>query len=248
MPRARSAGRNCLESEASSYHAPGTCTFYGTANTNQMLMEIMGLHLPGSSFVNPNTKLRDELTRAAARRALAITALGNDYMPVGRMLDERAWANAIVGLHATGGSTNHTIHLIAMAAAGGVSLTWQDFADIAEVVPLLCRVYPNGKADVNQFQAAGGTGFVIRELLSAGLLHDDVETIWGRGLDRYAAEAGLADDGSAGVPRPAADDGGRGDRPPGRRTVPADRRAEAAARSDSAGRWLRPRPWPRNGT
>jgi len=185
-----------LESEARSYHAPGTCTFYGTANTNQMLMEIMGLHLPGSSFVNPNTKLRDELTRAAARRALAITALGNDYMPVGRMLDERAWANAIVGLHATGGSTNHTIHLIAMAAAGGVALTWQDFADIAEIVPLLCRVYPNGKADVNQFQAAGGTGFVIRELLSAGLLHDDVETIWGRGLDRYAAEAGLAADGS----------------------------------------------------
>jgi phosphogluconate dehydratase len=161
-----------------------------------MLMEVMGLHLPGSAFVNPNTPLRDELTRAAARRALAITALGNEYTPVGRVLDERAFVNAIVGLHATGGSTNLTIHLLAMAAAGGITLTWDDFADLAELVPLLCRVYPNGKADVNHFQAAGGTGFVIRELLSAGLLHSDVETVSGKGLARYAAEPGLGPDGA----------------------------------------------------
>jgi phosphogluconate dehydratase len=180
-----------LEAEARSYHAPGTCTFYGTANTNQFLMEMMGLHLPGAAFVNPNTPLRDELTRAATRRAFEITALGNDYRPVGRLLDERAWVNAITGLHATGGSTNHTIHLIAMAAAGGITLTWDDFADLAEKVPLLCRVYPNGKADVNQFQAAGGTGFVIRELLGEGLLHADVRTVWGDGLLPYAAEPGL---------------------------------------------------------
>ncbi len=191
-----------LESEAQSYHGPGTCTFYGTANTNQMLMEIMGLHLPGASFVNPNTPLRDELTRAATRRALAITALGNDYTPVGRMLDERAFVNGIVGLHATGGSTNHTIHLVAMAAAAGITLSWDDFADIAEVVPLLCRIYPNGKADVNHFQAAGGMGFLTRELLGAGLLHADVTTVWGEGLDPYMSEPALDPDGTLGW-RPA---------------------------------------------
>jgi len=185
-----------LEAEAQSYHGPGTCTFYGTANTNQMLMEIMGLHLPGSSFVNPNTPLRDALTIEAAKRALAITALGNEFIPIGRLMDERAVVNGVVGLHATGGSTNHTIHLIAMAAAAGIALTWDDFADLAEITPLLCRVYPNGKADVNHFHAAGGTGFLIRELIGAGLLHDDVATILGGGLDRYTVEPGLGADGA----------------------------------------------------
>ena len=182
-----------LASEMGSYHGPGTCTFYGTANTNQMLMEIMGLQLPGSSFVNPGTPLRDALTIEAARRALATTALGNNYTPIGRVLDERAFANGIVGLHATGGSTNHTIHLIAMARAAGIVLTWDDFAALAEITPLLCRVYPNGQADVNHFHAAGGMGFLIRELLDGGLLHD-VPTIWGS-LRTYATEPVLAADG-----------------------------------------------------
>ena len=184
-----------LASEAAAYHGPGTCTFYGTANTNQMLMEIMGLHLPGSSFINPNTPLREELTRVATRRALAITALGNEYTPVGKMMDEKVWVNGIVGLHATGGSTNHTIHLIAMAAAAGITLTWTDMADLAEATPLLCRIYPNGKADVNHFHAAGGTGFLIGTLLREGLLHEDVQTVWGPGLSNYATEAGLNDEG-----------------------------------------------------
>lgn len=190
-------GRDALlEAEAQSYHGPGTCTFYGTANTNQMVMEIMGLHLPGASFVNPNTPLRDALTKAAAERAMAITALGNDYTPVGRMLDERAFVNGVVGLHATGGSTNHTLHLVAMAAAAGIRLTWDDFADLAEATPLLTRIYPNGKADVNHFHAAGGMGFVIRELLGDGLLHRDVETVWGKGLDAYVQEPMLGADGA----------------------------------------------------
>jgi len=185
-------GRDALlEAEARSYHAPGTCTFYGTANSNQMLMEIMGLHLPGASFVNPDTPLRDALTRAATRRALAITALGNAYTPLGRVVDEKAVVNGVVGLNATGGSTNLTIHLIAMAAAAGIALTWEDFADLAEVTPLLCRIYPNGKADVNHFQAAGGMGVLIRELLAAGLVHPDVTTVWGTGLDGYLAEPRL---------------------------------------------------------
>ena len=183
-----------LKSEMASYHGPGTCTFYGTANTNQMLMEIMGLQLPGSSFVNPNTPLRDALTTEAARRALAITASGNSYTPIGRLLDERAFANGVVGLHATGGSTNHTIHLVAMARAAGITLTWDDFAALAEVTPLLCRIYPNGQADVNHFHAAGGMGFLIRELLAGGLLHPDVSTVWGP-LSAYAHEPMLADDG-----------------------------------------------------
>ena len=178
-----------LEAESRSYHAPGTCTFYGTANTNQMLMEIMGLHLPGSSFVNPDTPLRDALTAHAARRVSEITALGNDYTPVGEMLDERAFVNGIVGWHATGGSTNHSMHLLAMAAAGGIELTWDDLADLSEVVPLLARVYPNGLADVNHFHAAGGMAYLIRELLAEGLLHDDVRTIAGEGgMQRYTAE------------------------------------------------------------
>ncbi len=185
-----------LEAEAQSYHGPGTCTFYGTANTNQMVMEIMGLHLPGASFVNPNTPLRDALTRAATERAMAITALGNDYIPVGRMLDERAFVNGVVGLHATGGSTNHTMHLVAMAAAAGIQLSWDDFSDLAQTTPLLTRIYPNGKADVNHFHAAGGMGFVIRELLGAGLLHRDVETVWGSGLDAYVQEPALGADGA----------------------------------------------------
>ncbi|WP_245504452.1 phosphogluconate dehydratase [Lichenihabitans psoromatis] len=184
-----------LESEAAAYHGPGTCTFYGTANTNQMMMEIMGLHLPGASFVNPNTPLRDALTKAAAKRAMEITALGNAYTPLGRMLDEKAFVNSIIGLHATGGSTNHTLHLVAMAAAAGIKLTWDDFSDLAEVVPLLTRVYPNGKADVNHFHAAGGMAVVIGELLDAGLLHPDVATVNGEGLDSYTREPVLGHDG-----------------------------------------------------
>ncbi|MFG1426720.1 phosphogluconate dehydratase [Roseixanthobacter glucoisosaccharinicivorans] len=190
-------GRDALlEAESKSYHGPGTCTFYGTANTNQMMMEIMGVHLPGASFVNPNTPLRDALTREGTKRALANSALGNHYTPLGRMLDEKAFVNGVVGLHATGGSTNHTLHIVAMAAAAGIVLTWNDFSDLADVVPLLTRVYPNGKADVNHFHAAGGMGFVIRELLSAGLLHEDVETVWGTGLSGYTAEPGLDENGA----------------------------------------------------
>ncbi|MBE0693007.1 MAG: phosphogluconate dehydratase [Aquamicrobium sp.] len=191
-----------LEAESKSYHGPGTCTFYGTANSNQMLMEIMGLHTPGASFVNPNTPLREALTKEAAKRALAITALGNEFTPVGRMFDERSVVNGVVGLHATGGSTNHTIHLIAMAAAAGISLTWQDISDLSDIVPLLARVYPNGLADVNHFHAAGGMGFLIRELIDAGYLHEDVRTVWGEGLRPYAIEPRLAPDGT--VARPPA--------------------------------------------
>nr|WP_210308486.1 phosphogluconate dehydratase [Prosthecomicrobium pneumaticum] len=190
-------GRDALlEAESASYHGPGTCTFYGTANTNQMLMEIMGLHLPGASFVNPNTPLRDALTRAAAKRALAITALGNEYTPIGEIIDERAVVNGVVGLNATGGSTNHTLHLVAMARAAGIVLTWDDFSEISDVVPLLARVYPNGLADVNHFHAAGGMAFLIRELLGAGLLHEDVTTVWGTGLSGYTAEPRIEADGT----------------------------------------------------
>ena len=185
-----------LESESKSYHGPGTCTFYGTANSNQMLMEIMGLHIPGSSFINPNTPLRDAMTKEAAKRALQITACGNDYTPVGAMLDERSFVNGVVGLNATGGSTNHTIHLIAMAAAAGIKLTWQDISDISATVPLLARVYPNGLADVNHFHAAGGMGYLIRELLDAGLLHEDVRTVWGETLRDYTIEPALNADGT----------------------------------------------------
>lgn len=199
----RKIGRDeLLKSEMGSYHGPGTCTFYGTANTNQMLMEVMGLHLPGAAFVNPGTRLREALTREAARRALSLTASGNAYTPLGRMLDERAFANGIVGLHATGGSTNHTIHLPAMAAAAGITLTWQDLSDLAEITPLLARVYPNGKADVNHFHAAGGMAFVIRELLDAGLLHEDVGTVFGGGLRAYAAEPFAEGDGVTWRPVP----------------------------------------------
>ncbi|KAA0969088.1 phosphogluconate dehydratase [Aureimonas fodinaquatilis] len=194
-----------LEAESASYHGPGTCTFYGTANSNQMLMEIMGLHMPGASFINPNTPLRDALTREATKRALAITALGNEYTPAGMVVDERAVVNGVVGLHATGGSTNHTMHLVAMAAAAGISLTWQDISDLSEIVPLLARVYPNGLADVNHFHAAGGMGFLIRELLDAGLLHEDVRTVFGTGLRAYASEAlmGPQGQGVTRIPAPA---------------------------------------------
>ncbi len=180
-----------LETESKSYHGPGTCTFYGTANSNQMLMEVMGLHLPGSAFVHPNTELRDALTAAAAKRAAAITALGDEFIPVGRVIDERAVVNGIVGLLATGGSTNHTMHLVAIARAAGIRIDWNDFSDLSDVVPLLARVYPNGKADVNHFHAAGGMGYLIRELLDAGLLHEDVLTVAGQGLRRYADEPWL---------------------------------------------------------
>lgn len=185
-----------LDAESKSYHGPGTCTFYGTANSNQMLMEFMGLHTPGSSFVNPGTPLRDALTREAAKRALAITAVGNEYTPVGRMIDERSIVNAVVGLNATGGSTNHTMHLIAIAAAAGIKLSWQDISDISDRIPLLARVYPNGMADVNHFAAAGGLGFVMRELLDAGLLHEDVGTVWGTGLREYTVEVKADSEGA----------------------------------------------------
>jgi len=186
-------GREALmAAEMASYHAPGTCTFYGTANSNQMLMEFMGLQLPGSSFVNPGTPLREALTVAGVHRAAEITALGPDYTPISAILDERAFVNGMVGLMATGGSTNHVIHLPAMARAAGILLDLQDFHEISAVVPLLARVYPNGLADVNHFHAAGGLGFMIAQLLDAGLLHGDVRTIAGPGLDRYRQEPRLA--------------------------------------------------------
>ena len=177
-----------LEAESAAYHAPGTCTFYGTANSNQMLMEFMGLQLPSGSFVNPGTELRSMLTDEAVSRILRNTHLGKNYIPVGEIVDEKAIINAIVGLLATGGSTNHTIHLIAIARAAGITIDWNDFAELSSAVPLLARVYPNGIADVNHFHAAGGLGFVIRELLGAGLLHDDVTTILGKGMRKFTDE------------------------------------------------------------
>jgi phosphogluconate dehydratase len=183
-----------LEAESKSYHSAGTCTFYGTANSNQMLMEIMGLHLPGASFVNPNTPLRDALTREATKRALSLSAQGNNYTPIGHIMDEKAIVNGLVGLHATGGSTNHTMHLIAMAAAAGIQITWDDMSDLSDATPLLARVYPNGIADVNHFHAAGGMGFLIKELLNDGYLHEDVKTVWGTGLSGYTVEAKLIED------------------------------------------------------
>ncbi|WP_375690256.1 phosphogluconate dehydratase [Pseudooceanicola sp. LIPI14-2-Ac024] len=177
-----------MAAEMASYHSPGTCTFYGTANSNQMLMEFMGLHLPGASFVNPNTPLRDALTVAGTERALEITALGNDYRPAGEVLDERAFVNGIVGLMATGGSTNLVLHMPAMARAAGIQLATEDFDEISQATPLMAKVYPNGLADVNHFHAAGGLGYMIGELLKAGLLHEDVKTVAGDGLSRYTEE------------------------------------------------------------
>ena len=193
-----------MAAEMASYHGPGTCTFYGTANTNQMLMEFMGLHLPGASFVNPGTPLRDALTAAAAERALAITAQGNDYRPVSAVLDERAFVNGLVGLMATGGSTNLVLHLPAMARAAGVILDLEDFADISAAVPLMAKVYPNGLADVNHFHAAGGLAFLIGDLLDAGLLHADVCTVAGDGLHLYRREPRLAEGRLTYVPGPEA--------------------------------------------
>ena len=193
-----------LACEAKAYHSAGTCTFYGTANSNQMLMEILGLHIPGTAFINPGTPLREALTRAAARRIIQITALGPSPIAIGAMLDERSFVNAIVGVLATGGSTNHTMHLIAMAKAAGIQLTWDDFADLSAVVPLLARVYPNGSADVNQFHAAGGLGFIIRELLDAGLLHEGVGTVMGTGLRAYTREPWLDNGALAWREAPAA--------------------------------------------
>jgi phosphogluconate dehydratase len=177
-----------LQSEMASYHGPGTCTFYGTANSNQMLMEMMGLHLPGSAFVHPGTPLRDALTAAATQRAVAITAGKPDYAPLSRVVDEKAIVNGVVGLLATGGSTNHTLHLVAIARAAGIEITWDDFADLSAVTPMLAKVYPNGTKDVNHFHAAGGMAFVVRELLDAGLAHGDVTTIAGPGLRHYQRE------------------------------------------------------------
>jgi phosphogluconate dehydratase len=182
-----------LEAESGSYHSPGTCTFYGTANSNQVLLEAMGVQLPGSSFVNPGTPLRDALTRAAVERALRITALGADYRPLGRLIDERAIVNAVVALMATGGSTNHTIHWIAVARAAGIALTWDDMDELSQLVPLLARVYPNGEADVNRFHAAGGIAFVFRELMDAGLMHADLDTVVPGGMRAYADDPRLSE-------------------------------------------------------
>ena len=181
-----------LAAESGAYHSAGTCTFYGTANSNQMLMEFMGLQLPGGSFVNPGTEMRDALTAEAVSRVLDITHLGDNYIPMGHIVDEKAVINGIIGLLATGGSTNHTIHLIAMAKAAGITIDWQDFDDLSRVIPLLARVYPNGIADVNHFHAAGGLGFIMRELLDAGLLHEDVKTILGDGMRLFCTEPTLA--------------------------------------------------------
>jgi phosphogluconate dehydratase len=180
-----------LEAEAASYHSAGTCTFFGTANSNQLIMEVLGLHLPGSSFVNPGTPLREALTRAAGERVAALTRQGGEYTPIGEIVDEKAIVNACVALLAAGGSTNHTLHLVAIARAAGIALTWEDLSDLSAVVPSIARIYPNGAADVNHFHAAGGIGFLVHTLLRAGLLHDDVRTIAGHGLWRYTTEPKL---------------------------------------------------------
>jgi phosphogluconate dehydratase len=182
-----------LESESASYHRAGTCTFYGTANSNQMMMEVMGLHMPGAAFINPGTKLRQELTRAATHR-LAQIGRGDNYRPLGHCIDEKAIVNACIGLLATGGSTNHAIHLPAIARAAGIQLDWQDLDELSAAVPLIARVYPNGSGDVNHFHAAGGMGFVIRELLDAGLLHRDIMTVAGDDLGAYGKEPHLDGD------------------------------------------------------
>ncbi|MBT2211306.1 phosphogluconate dehydratase [Actinomadura sp. NEAU-AAG7] len=196
-----------LAAESASYHSPGTCTFYGTANSNQLLMEVMGLHLPGASFVPPGTGLRDALTEAAARRVLKLTDLADEYTPIGQLMDERALVNGVVALLATGGSTNHTLHLVAMAAAAGIELTWDDFDELSKVTPLLTRLYPNGTADVNHFHAAGGTAFLIGELIDAGLVHEDARTVGGGTLAAYRRTPELGADGRA-VWRDAAPESG----------------------------------------
>lgn len=205
-----------LDAESASYHGPGTCTFYGTANSNQMLMEAMGLHLPGTAFVNPNTPLRDALTVASAEQALRITALGDDYRPIGRTVDEKAIVNAMVGLAATGGSTNHALHLVAIARAAGLIVDWTDLDELSQATPLLARVYPNGSADVNDFHRAGGLGFVLRELIDAGLMHGDLRCVHGGDLRRQTQVPELdgtrlvwrdapARSGDTGIVRPVAE-------------------------------------------
>ena len=193
-----------LESESASYHSPGTCTFYGTANSNQMMLELMGLHVPGASFVPPNTPLRSALTRKAVHRLVEIGREGADYRPMGRVVDEKAIVNAAVGLLATGGSTNHAIHIPAMARAAGIQIDWQDLDELSAAVPLIARVYPNGGADVNHFHAAGGMGYVVRELIDAGLAHGDVLTVAEGGMATYAEEPHLDDGALAWKPAPAA--------------------------------------------
>ena len=192
-----------LASESASYHSPGTCTFYGTANSNQIMLELMGLHLPAASFVPPNTPLRTALTRAAVHRLAVIGREGSDYRPMARVVDEKAIVNAAVGLLCTGGSTNHAIHLPAMARAAGIKLDWQDLDELSSAVPLLARVYPNGAGDVNHFHAAGGVSFLVRELLDAGLAHDDVLTVAEGGMAAYASEPVLADGALDWQPAPA---------------------------------------------
>ena len=182
-----------LEAESASYHAAGTCTFFGTANSNQLVVEVMGLHLPGASFVAPNTQLREELTKAAARQATRLTQQSGNYMPIGQMVDERSIVNAIVALLATGGSTNLTMHIIAFARAAGIIINFQDFNDLSRAVPLITKIYPNGHADINHFQEAGGMALLFKELINSGLLHEDVETICGRGLTRYTQKPVLED-------------------------------------------------------
>jgi len=196
--------KELLESESASYHSPGTCTFYGTANSNQMMMEIMGLHLPGSSFVNPYTPLRDELTAQAARQVLKFTALGDDYRPIAHMVSEKAIINAVIGLLATGGSTNHTMHLVAIARASGITLNWDDFDNLSKAIPQLTKIYPNGPADVNHFHAAGGMGVLIAELLKNGLLHGDILTVADeKGMNSYTQEPKLLDEKLVWEPCPA---------------------------------------------
>ncbi|MDR5865563.1 phosphogluconate dehydratase [Halomonas koreensis] len=189
----KASREDLLEAESESYHSPGTCTFYGTANSNQLMMEMMGLHLPGTSFVNPGTEMREALTRFATEQAVRNTEPGGDYRPFYRQIDERAIVNAVVGLLASGGSTNHTMHLVAMAAAAGLTLTWEDFTELSAVTPSLMKVYPNGQADINHFQAAGGMAYLFRELLGAGLIHGDIPTVFGTDMSAYTREPFLED-------------------------------------------------------
>ncbi|SEL04852.1 phosphogluconate dehydratase [Halomonas daqiaonensis] len=189
----KASREDLLEAESESYHSPGTCTFYGTANSNQLMMEMMGLHLPGTSFVNPGTEMREALTRYATEQTVRNTEPGGDYRPFYKQIDERAIVNAIVGLLASGGSTNHTLHLVAMAAAAGLTITWEDFTDLSAVTPSLMQVYPNGQADINHFQAAGGMSYLFRELIAAGLVHSDISTVFGSDLTAYTREPFLED-------------------------------------------------------
>ncbi|MCI5121130.1 MAG: phosphogluconate dehydratase, partial [Candidatus Electrothrix sp. AUS4] len=183
-----------LASECRAYHSPGTCTFYGTANSNQLIAEMLGLHLPGASFVNAETELRTALTREAARQIVRNTHPGDEYIPLGEVISEKAVVNALVGLLATGGSTNETMHLVAIAKAAGIQINWDDFAELSEIVPLLVRIYPNGAGEINSFQQAGGMALLIRELLEGGLVHEDVQTVAGLGLSRYLEEPVLEKD------------------------------------------------------